>query len=188
MAGAVTKRGPISLVAGSSRVPAIINRNSASAAKDNVFVYWVSPAGEIQPAPDSRITETQMRSMWEYRDWHRFEAIGAKEIEKISLIISRQMFEKQKKMKVQQALRELEFLKQAEIGAKLRQAQGYSKNDVAMNEKQENRWARRQELALAAICSEFQPDKRNTALEIEVRERSTSKLAHVNQKREGICG
>jgi hypothetical protein len=174
------------------KAPSVINRNSASATKDNVVSYWVSPSGEIQYAPDSRITEEQMRAMPEYRHWRRFEAVGAKEIEKISLIVSRQMFDKRRKLKVQQALRELEFLKQARVSAHLRVAQGYSKNDALLSAKQEKTWAAREERAMAVIVSDltnantFDPASRTTALEIEVRERSTSKLAHINQKREGV--
>jgi len=133
-----------------------------------------------------------MRAMPEYRNWRRCEAVGAKEIEQVSLIVSRQMFDQKRKMKVQQAIKELQFLKQARISAHLRVHQGYSKNDAELSAKQEKTWAKREERAMAIIVADltnsntFDPSKRTTALEIEVREKSTSRLAHINQKKEGI--
>jgi len=165
----------------------IVKRNSASAVRDDIVVYWASPSGQLQIAPDSRITQEQLSRMREYRHWRRCEAVGAREIEKISLIISRQMFERKKQQKVQQALREMDLVKQAQISAKLRAAVNFSKNDVELNKTLEKRWAAREAAALAVIASEFAPDRRTTALEMELRPKSTSKLAHFAQKPEGIA-
>lgn len=168
------------------RAPGVV-RSSATNAKDNVLVYWVSPKGEIQPAADTRITEAQLQSWPEYRHWRRCEAVGAKEIEKISLIISRQHWERKKLEKVQQHLREAEGLKQLQIRARLRKAQGYSKNDVEMNARILQRAERTESNFLTMIATSFTPGARTTALQVEIGPRSTSPMAGIAQKREGIA-
>jgi len=168
-----------------NRVPLIVKSNSASAAKDNVVVYLCSPSGVVELAPDGRLSQNQLDRIG-YKGWRRCEARGAREIEKLSLIISRQMFEKKKRMKVQQALREMEFLKQAQMLAKVRAAQGFSANDVELNRKREKFWAQRQEAALAVVASEFHVEQRTTALEMEVRPSSTSPWAHIGRKKAGL--
>lgn len=166
--------------------PGIV-RSSATNAKDNILVYWVSPKGEIQPAADTRITEAQLQRWPEYRHWRRCEAVGAKEIEKISLIIARQHWERKKLEKVQQHLREMDELKQLQIRAKLRKAQGYSKNDVEMNLRILKRAENTENNFLAAIGSQFNPGARTTALAIEIAPKSTSPVAGLAQKIEGIA-
>ena len=168
------------------RTPGIV-RSSANNAKDNVLVYWVSPKGEIQPAADTRITESQLQSWPEYRHWRRCEAVGAKEIEKISLIISRQHWERKKLERVQQHLREAEELKQLQIRARLRKAQGYSKNDAEMNDRILQRAKRTESNFLTMIATSFDPSMRTTALQVEIAPRSTSPVAGFAQKREGIA-
>ena len=162
-------------------------RNSSSLAKDNVFVYWCSPKGEIEPAPDSRISEEQMRRMKGYEHWRRCEAVGVREIEKISLILSRQLFEKKKSMKVQQHLREKAELDQLVVRCRLRLAQQYSPKDVEVNERILKRARKNEDDLMRLVASEFDPALRNTALQMEVREQSTSPLAHVGAKRQGIA-
>jgi hypothetical protein len=161
-------------------------RSGATNAKDNVFVYWVSPKGEIQPAPDTRITEAQLQRWPEYRHWRRCEAVGVREIEKISLIISRQMWEKKKLEKVQQHLREKAELDQLAIRCRLRIAQGYSKNDEAMNQKIMARAKHSEDALMSLIASQFNPGARTTALQMEVKPQSTSPVANIAQKREGL--
>lgn len=168
------------------RAPGVV-RSSATSTKDNVFVYWVSPKGEIQPAADTRITEAQLQSWPEYRHWKRCEAVGAKEIEKISLIISRQHWERKKLEKVQQHLRECEELKQLQIRSRLRKAQGYSKNDVEMNERILKRAQHTEHNFLSMIATSFDPTARTTALQVEMSPKSTSPLAGVGKKIEGIA-
>ena len=163
-----------------------IVRNSSTTMKDNLVVYLCSPKGEIELAPDGRLTRKQLDKIG-YKGWKRCEAVGAKEIEKVSLILSRQMFEKKKQMKVQQHLREKFALDQLQIRCKLRQAQGYSKNDIEMNAKILQRAQRSEDMLYAAIASEFDPATRTTSLEMEARVQSTSPLAHVGQKVTGIA-
>lgn len=172
--------------AGAMRAPGAV-RSSATAASDRTFVYWVSPKGEIQPAADTRITEAQLQSWPEYRHWRRCEAVGAKEIEKISLIISRQHWERKKLEKVQQHLREAEELKQLQIRARLRRAQQYSKDDAELNDRIYKRAQKTESNFLTMIATSFSPDIRTTALQIEMTSKSTSPVASIGQKREGIA-
>lgn len=167
------------------QAPGIVRSNN-TAAKDNVFVYWVSPKGEIQAAADSRISQEQLNRWKEYRHWRRCEAVGAREIEKISLIISRQLFERKKLEKVQQHLREKAELDQLVVRCRLRKAQEFSKNDVAMNEKILKRAQQAEDNLMAAIASEFTPGQRTTALQMEVKPQSTSPVANLGQKQEGL--
>jgi hypothetical protein len=70
--------------------------------------------------------------------------------------------------------------------AKLRIAQGFSKNDEEMNLRILRRAEANEANLLNLICSEFDPTMRTTALEMEVRETSTSRMAFVGQKAQGI--
>ena len=150
-------------------------------------MYWVSPKGEIQPAADTRIAEAQLQRWPEYRHWRRCEAVGVREIEKISLIISRQMWEKKKQMKVQQHLREKAELDQLMVRCRLRAAQGYSKNDAELNQRILKRAQRTEDSLMALIASEFNPGLRTSALEMEIGPQSTSPVANVAQKQEGLA-
>lgn len=169
------------------QAPAVISRNSASSVKDNVVVYLCSPKGEIELAPDGRLTSAQLDKIG-YRKWRRCEAIGAREIEKVSLILSRQLFEQKKQMKVQQHLREKFQLDQLKIRCQLRLAQGYSKNDQEMNKRILDRAKKSEDTLYRIIASEFDPARRTSGLEMEARTQSTSKVAHIGQKRAGIGG
>ena len=177
--------GSITLVRG-SQAPGVV-RSGRNATKDNVFVYYVSPKGEIEPAADSRISEAQMRRWPGYEHWRRSDAVGVREIEKVSLIISRQMWEKKKLQTVQQRIREIDFIKQLGIRARLRAAQSFSKNDVSINRQLEVRTRKAEADLLDLIVSEFDPLNRRSALEMEIREQSTSPLAMVGVKKEGIA-
>lgn len=165
-------------------MPGIV-RSNRTATKDNVVVYLCSPKGEIELAPDGRLTQAQLDKIG-YKGWRRCEAVGAREIEKISLIISRQMFEKKKLMKVQQHLREKADLDQLMVRCKLRRAQGYSKNDVELNERILKRAQRTEDNFMRMIASQFNPESRTTALQMELKPQSTSASASIAQKPEGI--
>lgn len=154
--------------------------------KDNVLVYWVSPRGDVQPAADTRITEAQLQRWPEYRNWRRCEAVGPREIEKISIIISRQLWERKKQMKVQQHLREKSELDQLQFRCRLRMAQGFSKNDEAMNARILQRAKQNEDSLYKLIVSEFDASARTTGLDMELKERSTSRSATVAQKAEGL--
>ena len=119
------------------------------------------------------------------RDWKRCEAVGVKEIEKVSLILSRQAWEEKKNRKVAQILREMDFLKQRAASARLRKATNFSPKDVRMNAQLEKRWDEKQELMLRLVCEEFRPENRNTALEMELRDAPINPH-HLGQKRQGV--
>ena len=166
--------------------PAVI-RNSASVTKDSCFVYWASPKGDIQPAVDSRITEAQLQRWPEYRHWRRCEAHGPKEIEKVSIIISRQMWEKKKMLKIEQHMREIEDMRQLGYRCKIRLAQNFSRNDSEMNERILKRVKSAEDNLFKLIASEFDSSSRTQMLEMEVKEASASKLAHVGNKIQGVA-
>lgn len=168
----------------------ILSRNSATTAKDNVMTYFACSDGTLMLAPDTRVSPQQCGL--DPKLWRKCEAVGAREMEAVSVILARQEFEKKRKMKVGKALRELEFLRQSRAGARLRASMNYSPNDVRANNLQEQRWKIREDHYLNIIASEidpsqgFDPAKRTTMLEVEMAPKSTSRLANVNQKPTGI--
>lgn len=164
---------------------AFVKSNSSSANKDNIVVYLCSPKGEIELSPDGRLTRSQLDKIG-YKKWRRCEAVGAREIERISLILSRQLFEQKKKMKVEQHLREKFALDQLKIRCKLRLAQGYSKGDEEVNAHLLKRAQKSEDALYRAIASEFTPGLRNSGLEMEAKTQSTSPLAHINRKATGL--
>jgi hypothetical protein len=168
-----------------NQAPSLVKSNSSSAVKDNIVVYLCSPKGEIELSPDGRLTRSQLDKIG-YKKWRRCEAIGAREIEKISLILSRQLFEQKKKMKVEKHLREKFALDQLKVRCKLRLAQGYSKADEETNAHILKRAQRSEELLYRAIAEEFCPAQRTSSLQMEAQSQSTSKLAHINQKATGL--
>lgn len=156
---------------------------SVDIGKDNVFVYFAHVSGRLIPAPDSRMRPEQCGL--NPVEWKRCEAAGAREIEKVSIILSRQEWEGRKARHVQMKLREMEFLKQRAVSARLRRATGFSPKDVAMNEKLEKRWRRKEDEAIALIVSEFDPAKRDTALSVELRDAPVVPH-HLGQKSQGV--
>jgi hypothetical protein len=166
------------------QAPGIV-RSSGTANKDNLVVYLCSPKGEIELAPDGRMTQRQLDKIG-YKNWRRCEAVGAREIERISLILARQHWERKKLEKVQQHLREAEELKQLQIRCRLRRAQGFSKNDAEMNARILKRAEQTENNFLSMIATQFNPGARTTALQIEMKEQSTSKVANIAQKRQGV--
>ena len=171
-------------------MPGILSRNSATTQKDNTLAYFACADGTLMLAPDTRVSPQQCGL--DPKRWRRCEAHGAREMEAVSVILARQEFEKKRRMKVEKAIRELDFLRQSRAGARLRAAMNYSPNDVRANNLQEMRWKAREDHYLAIIASEldpsqaFDPTKRTTMLEVERTAKSTSPLANVNQKPTGI--
>lgn len=169
---------------------AILSRNSATTEKDNILAYFACADGTLMLAPDTRVSPQQCGL--DPKRWRRVEAHGAREMEQVSVILARQEFERKRRMKVERALREVEFLRQSRAGARLRASMNYSPNDVRANQLQERRWAIREDHYLNIIASEidpsqgFDPTSRTTMLEVEMAPKSTSSLANVNQKPTGI--
>ena len=150
---------------------------------DAIFVYFSHQSGRLIPAPDTRMTPLQCGL--DPKQWRRCEAKGPHEIEKVSLILSKQAWEEKKNRKVTQILREMDFLKQRAASARLRKATNFSAKDVQMNERLEKRWDQKQNAMLALIVSEFDPTKRDTALEMELRDAPINPH-RLGQKRTGV--
>jgi hypothetical protein len=150
---------------------------------DAVFFYFAHQSGRLMPAPDTRMRPEQCGL--DPKQWRRCEAKGPREIEKVSLILSRQAFEEWKDRKVGQILREMDFLKQRAASARLRRAVNFSVKDVQMNERLELRWNWKHNQMLKLIAQEFDPQKRNTALEVELREAPINPH-HLGQKKVGV--
>ena len=150
---------------------------------DAVFFYFAHQSGRLMPAPDTRMLPEQCGL--DPKQWRRCEAKGPREIEKVSLILSRQAFEEWKDRKVGQILREMDFLKQRAASARLRRAVNFSVKDVQVNERLEKRWNRKQEQMLALVLQEFDPTKRDTALEMELRDAPINPH-HLGHKRTGV--
>ena len=148
---------------------------------DKVFAYFVNAAGKIIPAPDTRMSVKQSGMGPE---WRRCEAVGAKEIERISAIISRQVWEEKKERTVVQHLREKSFIDQVKVRCRLRIAQSFSQNDEAINRQIYAKIEAREKALYDFIASEFDITARNTGLEMEFSEAST---ARGPRKREGIA-
>lgn len=151
---------------------------------DSVFVYYAHQSGRLVPAPDTRMRPEQCGL--DPKQWRRCEAIGAKEIEKVSLILSKQAWETKKARHVSQILREMDFLKQRAVSARLRRAVNFTAKDVQMNERLERRWNEKQAKMLALVAEEFNPTNRNVALDIELREQPVTPH-HLGQKRQGVA-
>ena len=163
----------------------IISSGSNGLQKDSIFAYFVNAAGKIIPAPDTRVSARQVGL--DPEKWRRCEAYGIREIEKVSIVISRQLWEEKKQRTVLQRIREKNFLDQLAIRARLRMAQGFSKNDISLNQQLLAKCRRHEDELMQLIVSEFDPTKRHTALAIELHEESTSPLRNVGAKRQGIA-
>ena len=150
---------------------------------DSCFVYFAHQGGRLMPAPDTRMRPEQCGL--DPKAWRRCEAVGAKEIEKVSLILSRQVWQEKKDRKVSQILREMDFLKQRAASARLRKAVNFTAKDVQVNARLEQRWSEKQDLMLRIICEEFVPEKRQTALEMELKDAPVNPH-HLGQKKVGV--
>jgi hypothetical protein len=150
---------------------------------DSVFVYFAHQSGKLMGAPDTR-TKPEDCGL-DPSQWRLCEAVGAKEIEKVSLILSKQLWEQKKARKVSQILREMDFLKQRAVSARLRRASGFSLNDAKMNERLEKRWNQKQDQMLSLIVQEFKPENRHTALDVELAPAPINPH-HLGQKRQGV--
>lgn len=150
---------------------------------DSVVVYFAHMDGRLILAPDTRMKPENCGL--DPKQWRRCEAVGAKEIEKVSIILGKQAWEAKKARKVSQVLREMDFLKQRAVSAKLRKAQGFNANDVQMNAKLERKWDSKQDQMLALIAEEFRPESRNVALDMELSDAPINPH-HLGQKKVGV--
>jgi hypothetical protein len=150
---------------------------------DSVFVYFAHQSGRLVPAPDTRMRPEQCGL--DPKQWRRCEAKGSKDIERVSIILSRQAWEEKKALHVGQKLREMAFLQQRAISARLRRAVNFSAKDAQVNEQLEKRWKDKQDQLVALVALEFDPTRRTTALEVELREAPINPH-HLGHKRQGV--
>jgi hypothetical protein len=153
--------------------------------KDTTFSYWAHISGKLWVAP--AVGMTPKVAGLNAKEWRYCEAVGAHEIEKVSLLISKQMWQEKKDRHVGQKLREMALIKDRQMAARLRGASGFSPQDEAANKKSEARWKMREDEALRLICSEFNPTNRATFLDMELTPESTSPLRNVGAKRQGCA-
>jgi len=154
-------------------------------AKDSTVVYFAHCSGKLMMAPDTRVSPSQCGLGPE---WRRCEAVGAREIEKVSLILSRQLWEEKKKRDIQQFFREQECLKQAKVRCKLRIAQSFSPNDKSINRQMLAKLENHESKLISLAVSEFDPTKRTSAMEMEVKPQSTAPTgANIDRKHGGIA-
>lgn len=151
--------------------------------KDSCFVYFAHSSGRLMPAPDTRMRPEQCGL--NPNQWRRCEAVGIREIEKVSLILSKQMWEDKKARMVTAKLREMEFLQQRATTARIRAAQSFSAKDVEANRMLEQKWKKKHDQAIELIVSEFDPLRRNTALEMELKDEPIV-AHHFGQKHQGV--
>lgn len=139
--------------------------------------YFVSPAGRLVPAPDNRVTAEQCG----FRGWRTCDAAGAKEIETLSIRLSRQRFEDQRSLNAQQHLREKSFRERLKANARIRIAMNYSEADVEFNRRMLMRMEEQERLQELAILAEFDATTRTSCFEMEQKEASPA------SKQEGIA-
>ena len=149
---------------------------------DKTVAYYAHPSGRLILAPDTRMSPQQAGLD---ANWRRCEAVGVREIEKISLILSRQAFEEKKARTVMQHLREKEFIDQVKIRCKLRIAQAFSKNDASINQQIYRKIEAREDQLYRLIASEFDYSARNTALDVELHEQPNLPH-HLGKKPAGV--
>jgi hypothetical protein len=145
--------------------------------KHETVRYFVSAAGRIVPAPDNRVTAEQCG----FSGWQTCDAQGAKEIETLSIRLSRQRFEDQKALSAEQQLREKTFRERLKANARIRIAMNYSANDVEYNQRMLRRMEDQERMQELAILAQFDPTSKTSGFELEIKEASPP------TKREGIA-
>jgi hypothetical protein len=163
----------------------IIESNAKPTQSDRVVAYFVSIKGEKMLAPDTRVSviDCGLHPL----QWRREEAVGAKEIERLSVDLSRQLWDKKRGMTAAQHLREKKFIDEVKIRCRLRIAQAYSENDAAMNRRILTSIEKREEDLVSMIVSTFDVSKRTSALAIEISPESVNPHS-LGKKRAGIIG
>jgi hypothetical protein len=152
--------------------------------KDNVVAYFTNLKGDIILAPDTRMHPHQCGL--HPLEWRRCEAVGVREIEAISRKLSAQNWEKKKQMSIGQHLREKAFIDQMKVRCKIRLAQAHSANDASINQQILDKMEKREDDFMKMVVSTFDHTTRNTALDVELSDESTSVLRNFGKKRQGI--
>lgn len=157
---------------------------SRPAVHDETLIYYVSPSGEIQLAPDNRITDPAKVGR---KGWHSFEARTAKEKEDVAARMAEQLWQKKKDMQVQQHMREAHKRNELRASARLRLCNPKSKLDALCNQKIIDRLDEDEQKFFKLLSDEFDPTKRTSGLEIEWKEAAIG-FASRGEKRAGLNG
>jgi len=146
-------------------------------------VFYVSPAGEVQIAPDNRCTDPARMGK---KGWHAVEAKTAKEKEYYAAKMAEQLWLKKKDMKIQQHMREQSRRNELRASAQIRLAKSPSKLDALCNQKIIERMDEDESKFFKLLCEEFDPTKRTSGLEMEFKE-ATIGFAARGEKRAGLA-
>lgn len=138
--------------------------SSRSSTQSEVLTYYVSPSGEIQLAPDSRITNPSQVGR---KGWHCFEAKTAKEKEDVATRMAAQLWAKKRDMQVQQHMREASKRNELRASARIRLAKPKSEFDVLCNQRIIDRLDDDEQKFFKLLTDEFDPTKRTSGLEME---------------------
>lgn len=157
---------------------------SRPANHNETLLYYVSPSGEIQLAPDNRITNPRKVGR---KGWHCFEAKTAKEKEDVAVRMAEQLWKKKRDMEVQQHMREAAKRNELRASARLRLCNPKSKLDELCNQKIIDRLDEDEQKFFKLLSDEFDPSKRTSGLEIEWKEAARGFAAR-GDKRAGLNG
>jgi len=157
---------------------------SRPANHNETLTYYVSPSGEIQLAPDNRITDPSRVGR---AGWHCFEAKTTKEKEDIAIRMSEQLWKKKRDLEIQQHMREAAQRNELRASARIRLAKSPTKLDALCNQKIIARLDEDEQKFFKLLTDEFDPTKRTSGLEIEWKDAAIG-FASRGDKRAGLNG
>jgi len=149
---------------------------------NETLVYYVSPSGEYQLAPDNRITDPAKVGR---KGWHAFEAKTAKEKEYVAAKMAEQLWKKKKDMEVAKHMREAAKRNEIRASARLRLANPKSPLDALCNQKTIEKLDEDEAKFFKFLTEEFDPNKRTSGLEIEWKDAPIGNAAR-GEKRAGL--
>lgn len=149
---------------------------------NETLTYYVSPSGEYRLAPDSRITDPSKLGM---KGWHCFEAKTAKEKDAVALALSRQLYERKKRLDVSRRMREAGVRNMLRANAKIRMAKSPSLRDYKKNQDIIAKMDKDEADLLKILSEEFDPSRRTSGLEMEFSSAPLGRAARYD-KRQGL--
>jgi hypothetical protein len=155
---------------------------SRSGNHDETLLYYVSASGEIMLAPDNRVTPQKLGLV----GWHAFSARTAKEKDDVAARMAAQLYDKKKKMKVEQRMREQAKRDGLRACARIRLAKAASALDAECNRAIIRKMDEDDDAFFRELAAEFDPTNRTSGLEIEFKEKPLDRAAR-GEKRQGIA-
>lgn len=149
---------------------------------NEALVYYVSPSGEYQLAPDNRITDPAKVGR---KGWHAFEAKTAKEKEYVAAKMAEQLWKKKKDMQISQHIREAAHRNELRSSARIRLAKSSTKLDALCNKKIIDKLDDDEQKLFKLLSEEFDPNRRTSGLEIEWKDAPIGQAAR-GDKRAGL--